>query len=327
MKPTKFHVLGLSALILTIVTASAGAQGGPPATASPAADRSAKAAAGVARFKLGRFEVIALSDGTIPLDVHPLLKGASKGAIDALLHREFQKNPVETSINAFLVDTGSRVILIDTGAGELFGPVGGRLPQSLAAAGYRPESITDILITHIHTDHSGGLTLGGKIAFPNATVHVGAADADFFLNPANVGHGLEANHLEEARKTVEPYRRANKLEVFSGPTQLFPGVMGLPTPGHTPGHSFYRVESEGEAIEFWGDIVHIGPVQLPRPEITITFDVDQDAARAQRTRQFKAAARERKLIAVSHFNFPGIGHLRAASKGYEWVPAPHVNRD
>lgn len=329
MKITKFHVLGLSALILTIVTASASAQVSPPATASSAAaaDRSVMPAAGVARFKLGRFKVIALSDGTVPLDVHPILKGASKGEIDALLHREFQKNPVETSINAFLVDTGSRVILIDTGAGELFGPVGGRLPQSLAAAGYRPESITDILITHIHTDHSGGLTLGGKIAFPNATVHVGAADADFFLNPANVGHGLQANHLEEARKTVEPYRRANRLEVFSGPTQLFPGVMGLPTPGHTPGHNFYRVESEGEVIEFWGDIVHIGPVQLPRPEITITYDVDQDAARAQRKRQFKAAARERKLLAVAHFNFPGVGHLRAAGKGYEWVPAPHVNRD
>lgn len=327
MKLTKLHVLGLSALILTIATASAGAQGRPPATASPAADPCVKPAAGVARFKVGRFQVIALSDGTIPLDLHPLLKGVAKGTIDALLHREFQKNPVETSVNAFLVDTGSQVILIDTGVGELFGPVGGRLPQSLAAAGYRPESITDIFITHIHPDHSGGLTRGGKIAFPNATVHVGAADAEFFLNPANVGHGLEAIRLEEARKTVEPYQRANRLKVFSGPTQLFPGVMGLPTPGHTPGHSFYRVESEGESIEFWGDIVHIGPVQLPRPEITIAFDVDQNAARAQRKRQFTAAARERKLLGVAHFNFPGIGRLRAAGKGYEWVPAPHVNRD
>jgi glyoxylase-like metal-dependent hydrolase (beta-lactamase superfamily II) len=329
MKTFTFQHSAFALVLLALASLTADAQVRAPEASSSAAAADSKptAGAGVARFKVGRFEVIALSDGTLPLDVHPLLKGASSAEIDALLDRDFQKNPVETSINAFLVDTGSRVILVDTGAGDLFGPVGGRLPRSLAAAGYRPEDISDILITHIHTDHSGGLTRGGKIVFPNATVHVGAADAAFFLDAANVGKGLEARHLEEASKTVEPYRRANRLKLFSGPTQLFPGVAALPTPGHTPGHSFYRVESEGEAIEFWGDIVHVGPVQMSRPEITITFDIDQDAARAQRKRQFEAAARERKLLAVAHLNFPGVGHLRAVGSGYEWVPAPYTNRD
>lgn len=282
---------------------------------------------GVYRFNVGKLRITALSDGTLPLDLHQLLRGVSPQDIDALLHEGFARNPIETSINAYVVDTGSRVILVDTGAGELFGSVGGKLPASLAAAGYRPEQITDVLITHIHTDHSGGLTRDGRIAFPNATVHVSKADLDFFLDRKNLTNGLEPRHLEEALKTVGPYRSAGKVQPFSGATAILPGITAVPTPGHTPGHSFYRVESEGESVEFWGDIMHIGKIQFPRPDVTIAFDVDQDAARAQRLRQFDAAASARRLTAVAHLPFPGLGFLRREGKGYEWVAAEYRDRD
>jgi glyoxylase-like metal-dependent hydrolase (beta-lactamase superfamily II) len=255
---------------------------------------------GTARFLLGRFEVIALSDGTLPLDVHPLLKGASAKQIDALLSRSFERNPVETSINAFLVDTGSSLILVGTGAGALFGAFGGRLLGSLAAVGYRAEDITDILITHIHTDHSGGLTSAGRVVFPTATVHAGAPDARFFLDGGDPGGRPEAHHHQEALATVEPYRRAGRLALFNGAAKLLPGVTALPAPGHTPGHSIFRIESDGESLEFWGDLVHVGAVQLPRPEITISFDVDQRAAREQRLSQFARAARSGQLVAAAH---------------------------
>lgn len=298
------------------------------ASAEPEAQQTSKPQApGVYRFTLGEFRITALSDGTLPLDLHQLLKGITPEQIDALLRDGFARNPIETSINAYVVDTGSRVIIIDTGAGELFGSVGGKLPASLAASGYRPEQITDVLVTHIHTDHSGGLARAGRMVFPNATVHASQADIDFFLDRANLAKGLEPRHLEEALKTIGPYRAAGKLKPFTGRATILPGVTAIPTPGHTPGHSFFLVESEGESIEFWGDIMHIGTIQFPRPDVTIAFDVDQAAAKAQRARQFEAAAGERRLTAVAHLPFPGLGYLRPEGRGYEWVPAEYRDRD
>lgn len=298
------------------------------ASAEPEAQQTSKPQApGVYRFTLGEFRITALSDGTLPLDLHQLLKGITPEQIDALLRDGFARNPIETSINAYVVDTGSRVIIIDTGAGELFGSVGGKLPASLAASGYRPDQITDVLVTHIHTDHSGGLARAGRMVFPNATVHASQADIDFFLDRANLAKGLEPRHLEEALKTIGPYRAAGKLKPFTGRATILPGVTAIPTPGHTPGHSFFLVESEGESIEFWGDIMHIGTIQFPRPDVTIAFDVDQAAAKAQRARQFEAAAGERRLTAVAHLPFPGLGYLRPEGRGYEWVPAEYRDRD
>lgn len=331
MNAVRLQLASLTAAILlagATYAHQAPAAEAPSSAASPQAAQSFRPQVpGVYRFHLGKFQITALSDGTVPLDLHKLLNGATPEQVDALLHDGFAGNPMETSINAYVVDSGSRVVLIDTGAGELFGAVGGKLPASLAAAGYRPDQISDVLLTHIHTDHSGGLTRGGRMMFPNATVHVGEADIDFFLDPANLAKGLDPHHLEEALKTIEPYRQAGKIKAFSGMTNILPGITAIPTPGHTPGHSFYLVESEGESIEFWGDIMHVGKIQFPRPDVTINFDIDQSAAKAQRLRQFAAAASERKLTAVAHLPFPGLGYLRRQGDGYEWVAAGYRDRD
>lgn len=299
----------------------------PEAATAESGSTSKPQVPGVYRFDVGKVRISALSDGTLPLDLHPLLKGISAKQIDALLHNGFARNPLETSINAYVADTGSRVVLIDTGAGELFGAVAGKLPESLAAAGYRPEQISDILITHIHTDHSGGLARGGRALFPNATIHIGQADVDFFLDRANLAKGLKPAHLEEALKTVGPYLSAGKVKTFSARSEILPGITAIPTPGHTPGHSFFLLESEGESIEFWGDIMHVGLIQFPQAQVTISFDVNQEAARAQRLGQFAAAADGRKLAAVAHLPFPGVGHIRREGEKYEWVPAEYRNRD
>lgn len=283
--------------------------------------------ADIARFRVGNIDVVALSDGTTPLNIQGLLNGVSPSEIKTLLTRAFQVTPTETSINAFLLKTDNKVILVDTGAGEFFGEVGGRLPQSLALAGFNPADITDILITHIHTDHSGGLATGGKIMFPNATVHVHKADVDFFLDPANLKRGLLPQYHHEAKATIGLYQAMGKVKTFSEVATLFDGITAIPTPGHTPGHSFFRLDSLGELMEFWGDIVHIESVQMPKPDVTINFDVDQDAAREQRTKQFDRGAKERKLIAAPHLNFPGVGYLRKNNQGYDWVPAVYRNRD
>ncbi|NJK51841.1 MAG: MBL fold metallo-hydrolase [Acaryochloris sp. RU_4_1] len=284
---------------------------------------------GVYSFKLGKFTITALSDGTVPQDLHKILTNTNSTEIEQLLHRDFLANPVEASINAFLIDTGDRQVLVDTGAGQLFGPgQGGKLQLSLKTAGYAPDEIDMILITHIHTDHSGGLVENGRLMFPTATVYAGKADVDLWLNPANAERSqLEHRYFDEATKTVKPYLDAGKLKSFSGETTILPGITARPTPGHTPGHTFYVVESEGETIEFWGDIIHFGSIQFPNPKVTVIYDVNSNAAAEQRAKQFTHAEHSRRLVAAAHLPFPGVGHIRAEGKGYTWIPADYRWRD
>ncbi|MFS2014246.1 MBL fold metallo-hydrolase [Azospirillum sp. CT11-132] len=301
--------------------------GGQNATQAVTQSAAQPSAAGVYRFTVGDLRITALSDGTLPLGIKPLVQGLPPERIDALLAERFERDPLETSINAFLIEAGPRLLLVDTGAGQLFGPYGGKLPVSLAAAGYRPDQVTDILLTHIHTDHSGGLALDGRMVFPNATVHVGQADLDFFLNRDNTAKGLQPRHYDEAVATVGLYVKAGKVKPFTGQSEILPGVTAVPTPGHTPGHAFYRVTSRGESIEFWGDIIHVGPVQFPRPEATVSFDIDQDAARAQRLKRFAQEADSGQLTAAAHLSFPGLGRLRRDGDAYRWVPVEYRNRE
>lgn len=310
---------------------TSGVSAAPDDQTAPVAAQVHAQAPGFYRYRLGDFQVTALSDGTVPQDLHALLTNTTQAETDELLEHAFLANPIEASINAFLVDTGSRLVLIDTGAGALFGPGnGGKLIGNLKSAGYAPEQIDDILLTHIHTDHSGGLVSEGHRVFPNATVHVGKPDVDLFLDPANIHgvNGYDKKYFEEAVKTVGPYAQAGKVAMFTGVTQLFPGVKAVPAPGHTPGHSFYRFESKGESIEFIGDIVHVASVQFPKPNITIVYDVSPEEAADQREKQFAIAASKRALVAGAHLPFPGIGHIRAESDGaYIFVPVDYRDRD
>ena len=284
---------------------------------------------GTYQFELGNFTITALSDGTVPQDLYTLLTNTNQGKIDSLLHRSFLANPVETSINIFLIDTGDKRLLIDTGAGELFGPkLGGRLQRALKAVGCSPDEIAAVLLTHIHSDHSGGLVEDGQMMFAVATVYVGKSDVDFWLNPTNAEtQPNRRRSFEGAAKTVEPYLAAGKLQPFSSETVILPGITARPTPGHTPGHSCYLVESGGESIEFWGDILHFASVQFLNPEIAVVYDVDPNAAAAQRAEQFANAEKARRLVAGAHLPFPGVGHIRAEGQGYTWVPIDYRWRE
>ncbi|WP_328703612.1 MBL fold metallo-hydrolase [Schauerella aestuarii] len=282
------------------------------------------------RFEVGDVRVVALSDGTVPQDLHSLLKGVSPAEIDTILHRAFMANPVEASINAYLIEGDGRVALVDTGAGAFFGPgAGGKLLASLRSAGYGPEHITDVLLTHIHTDHSGGLVdAQGGMVFRNATIHVGQQDVDFFLAAANQKgvDGYDKAYFEQATKSMQPYVKAGRVKGFSSVTEVMPGVKAVPTPGHTPGHAFFVLSSKGQSLEFIGDVLHVQSVQMARPEITIVYDVEQPAARSQRETQFARLAHDRHMIAGAHLPFPGIGHIRKESTGFTYVPTDYRNR-
>ncbi len=284
---------------------------------------------GVVRFELGDMHMTVLSDGTVAQDLHKITTNTSPGELERRLYAQFLTNPVEASINVVLIETGSRLVLVDTGSGELFGPGnGGKLPSALAAVGVRPQQITDILLTHVHSDHSGGLFVDGKMAFPNALVHVGKPDVDFFLNPANSAKtGYDIHYFNEGIKTLKPYVDAGKVRAFTGTTEVIPGITATLHPGHTPGTAFYVAESRGEKITFIGDTIHFGAVQFPNPNITVIYDVDPKVASAVRNQQFALLAQNRMLVAAPHLPFPGVGHLRAEpSGGYTWVPIDYTNR-
>ena len=279
------------------------------------------------RMKVGAFEVTALSDGTVALPVDKMLTNNSAERITGLLARSYLKAPVETSVNGYLVNTGSKLVLIDAGAAGLFGPTLGKLVGNLKAAGYQPEQVDEIYITHMHPDHVGGLVADGKMVFPNAVVRADLREGGFWLNADNMDKAPAdaKGFFQGAMASLNPYVAAGKLKPFEGAADLLPGIRAVPAPGHTPGHTIYVAESQGSRIAFWGDLMHVAAVQFVMPTTTIQFDSDSKAAAPQRIKNYADAAKQGYFVAVAHVSFPGIGQLRADGKGYAWVPVNYMS--
>ncbi len=312
----------------SLLAATAGLYGcsTAPATsmaATPAAMVKTQAP-GYYRMMLGDFEVTALSDGTVMLPMLKLLTNSSPEKLAAALKRGWLKEMVETSVNAYLINTGSKLVLVDTGAASLFGPTLGQLVSNLRAAGYRPEQVDEIYITHLHPDHVGGLMAGGAMAFPNATVRMDKADADFWLSPVNMNNAPadSKSFFQGAMAAIKPYATAGRIKPFTGDTQLVPGIRAQAAYGHTPGHTVYVVESKGEKLALWGDLMHVAAVQFDEPGVAIAFDSNSSAAVQERAKAYADAAAQGYLVGASHISFPGLGHLNAApgGKSYTWVP-------
>jgi glyoxylase-like metal-dependent hydrolase (beta-lactamase superfamily II) len=283
-------------------------------------------APGFYRMMLGDFEVTALFDGVLDFKPKELLTHTTQAQVGELLHRSFEGDEVLTSVNAYLINTGDKLVLIDTGAGETFGPGLNKLQANLKSAGYQPEQVDMVLITHMHPDHLGGLFLQGKRMFPNATVYAGKADAAFWLDEAEMNKvpTEQQQFFRDAQSNINPYVQSGQFKPILGDTQLAPGIRAVEAHGHTPGHTIYAVESKGQKLMVWGDLMHVAAVQFPEPQVTITFDVDSKSAAVQRKKAYVEAAKERYLVGSAHLPFPGLGHLRAARKGYEWVPVDYL---
>ena len=283
-------------------------------------------APGYYRMMLGDFEVTALFDGAIDLEPAKLLTNTTPAQVNKLLARSYEKPQVPTSVNAFLINTGDKLVLVDTGTGGVFGPSLGFVISNLKASGYQPEQVDEIYITHMHTDHIGGLMAGDKLAFPNAVVRADQHDADFWLSPANMDKAPEEmkGFFKGAVAAMTPYIAANKFKSFDGDTDLAPGVKAVAARGHTAGHSIYVVESKGQKLVLWGDLMHVAAVQFAQPQVTITFDTDSKAAAAQRKKAYIDAAKQGYIVGAAHLPFPGLGHLRAEGKGYSFIPLDYT---
>ena len=295
------------------------------AAAFAAAPMAKTPAPGYFRMMLGEFEVTAVNDGTVDLPVDKLLVGIKPAVVNAALAKSFLKSPLETSVNAFVINTGSKLVLIDAGAAGLFGPTLGKFVANLKAAGYQPEQIDEIYITHMHADHVGGLAADGKPVFPNAVVRAQKQESDYWLNQVNMDQNpAKADAFKGAMMSLKPYVSAGKFKAFEGNVELMPGISSHSGKGHTPGHATYMIESRGQTLVLIGDLVNVGAVQFDHPEATLSFDSDQKTAAAERKQTFDAVVSKHYLVGGAHLQFPGIGHIEKAGKGYAFIPVNYT---
>ncbi len=283
---------------------------------------------GFYRLKVGDLEVTALFDGPGVFDVNWLNGQKTKdGVLKALPDDPHLLDVADTG---YLVNTGRQLILVDAGSGTWFG--GGKfghLVANLRSAGYTPEEVDIVLVTHLHSDHIGGLTTqDGKIVFPNADIYVAKADNDFWLSQEIAAKApKEAQEFfQSAQGIAAPYIKAGKWHTFTDSDQIVDGMQIVPLRGHTPGHTGYEFASQGRKILFWGDVMHVQRLQLPEPKVTVVFDVDPTAAAVTRDQLLRKLASEDVLIAGPHMHFPGLGRLHKEGSGYSWAPVAFTDQ-
>lgn len=289
--------------------------------AHAAAPMARNQAPGFYRLMVGDLEVTALLDANDPWPeaVDELFPGLSIEQKASLRQRTRAQASNDFSTIAFLVNTGTKLILIDAG-GRGSMPGYGQLFDNLKAAGYAPEQVDDIYITHMHPDHVFGLTDGDRRSFSNAVVH-----ADVHELPQWQAAAAKGNSTAKAIVAkLAPYIADQRFQTFDGDTRFSPELKAVASYGHTKGHSFYVIESQGQQMRFWGDFVVNDKVQFEMPEVDPPGEKDAAEGIAMRRREFAEASRSNELIAGAHFSFPGIGRLRALGANYIWVPVDYA---
>jgi glyoxylase-like metal-dependent hydrolase (beta-lactamase superfamily II) len=276
-------------------------------------------AAAVHPRRVGDITVTVLSDGYLDASLQ-VVRNLPPDPED-LIRRHGGQVPPRISVNTFLVQSGGRTALIDTGSGDSMGPTLGQLPRGLAAVGVAPEAVDTILLTHMHPDHSNGLSdAAGRRLFPNAEVVLHENEIPHWFDDAAMARAIESQRIRyfgQARQQIAPYRDRVR-EFRSG--EVFPGVIAIPIPGHTPGHTAFLIASGNASLLVWGDTVHIPELQVPRPETTMMFDTDPDAAAKSRVRVFDMVVTENLPVAGMHLHFPGFARMTKGAGGFALVP-------
>lgn len=277
-------------------------------------------APGFQRRKVGDLIVTALNDGFIILPP-AILQGISAEEQDMLYRAAGRRPPFATAINGYLLQWAGRTVLVDAGAGGFMGPHLGKLQVNLEAAGVTPGEVDTVLLTHMHTDHIGGLLAPDRTAlFPRAVVMVSALEIAYWRNRSNQDASPETTRdaFDVSANVVAAY--GDRFETFDR-SDITPGIKAIALPGHTPGHTGFEFTAEDAPFVIWGDICHAPEVQCPRPDVTVVFDVSPTDAIESRRKMLARAVDQDLLIAGMHMPFPGFTRIGRSADAYIHHPA------
>ncbi len=293
---------------------------GPAAAATPP---SGKQTPGVYRYKIGTFELTALYDGIWYRPItDKFIRNAPFAEVEHALADAFMPaDKLATPFTTLVVNTGKKLVLIDTGTGGQITPSAGALRENLTAAGIDPKAVDLIVISHFHPDHINGIKdKDNGVVFPNAEIMVPAAEWTFWMDDANMNAAPA-----EQKLTFRNQRRifsdiARRVTRFTPGAEVAPGILPLAAPGHTPGHTVCSIHSGDQSLLVLGDTAQHPAVFARHPDWQAAFDIDGNAAVATRKKLFDRAAADRMLVTGYHFPFPACGHLIKTASGYEHVP-------
>jgi glyoxylase-like metal-dependent hydrolase (beta-lactamase superfamily II) len=286
-------------------------------------------APGFYRYKVGSYECTSINDGarSFPLPdtfVTNVPKAEALAAADAAY---MPKGMVTVPFNPQLINTGSKLILIDSGNGIAnFEPTKGevgRTLQNLAAAGVDPKSIDVVLLSHLHPDHTNGIRAAdGSIAFPNAEIMVPAVDWKFWMSDENAAKAesntMMKNYFANVKKTFAGIE--SKVTKYDWDKEVAPGITSIAAPGHTPGHTAFAIASGNSRILIQSDVTNIPEFFLRNPDWHVAYDVDPETAQATRHKFYDMASAEKAMVVGFHFTFPSIGHIEKDGPKYRLVP-------
>jgi glyoxylase-like metal-dependent hydrolase (beta-lactamase superfamily II) len=268
----------------------------------------------VSSIDIGSIKVTSLLDGELVLPAEVLLNLKDE---DVQTIKNNSENSLSYSnINAYLIQSGDRNLLVDAGCRELFGPTCGFIQDALTEAGVSTNEITDVFLTHLHPDHiAGTLNTDGSAVFNNAQMHIVDKEHDFW-----VGENFDAVEVNGAdwaslaKGVINAYK--DRLNILSEGKEIMSGVNIVAIPGHTPGHSGFRVDSGNESLMHLGDILHLQNLQLIDPNVSTVFDIDYDKALASRKRVLDMVSSDKNLCTSGHWLTPKFGHIERHGTGF-----------
>ena len=291
--------------------------------AAPEAPPAGKQVPGVYRYKIGSFELTALYDGIWYRPItDKFIRNAAFADVEHALDAAFMPHDkLTTPFTALAVNTGGKLVLIDTGTGGQISATAGELRHNLVAAGLDPNAVDRIVISHFHPDHINGIKdKDNELVFPNAEITVPEAEWNFWMDDANMtaaAADLKRTFLNQRRIFSDIARNVTR---FKPRAEIAPGIVTLAAPGHTPGHTVVAVHSGDQSLLVLGDTAQHPAVFARHPDWQAAFDIDGGAAVATRKKLFDRAAADRMLVTGYHFPFPACGHLVKTAGGYEHVP-------
>lgn len=264
-------------------------------------------------LSVGAYEVYLLRDGVYRVATAHLMHPGGKSARQAAIEL-WDRPEIVFDVNCFALSGPDGLVLVDTGSGDQDGAEAGYAAIALRDAGFRPEDVGHVLLTHIHSDHVGGLFEGDRARYPNATVHVPRGDLEFYAGDPDAAPAWKRKSIGNVARLGTVYGDRVRALDFGA---VLPGIDAMALPGHTPGHTGYFVHDDRRSLLIWGDTVHVERLQMVDPQVGMDYDIDPVEALHSRQKALATAAREGWYVAGSHIT--GIRHVERRGDGFGFV--------